>query len=397
MKKRIIIALLCGLHLICFSINVQGEQSVQVPLRSYAGVESLSLGGTAELTLADSVLEEERGDNSVYRLTGTAESAMEVYSGRNYIQVYNTTRLYHQLRINMDVKIADNSTGISLRTQTYSDESCSATNGAVSLLDFSAEELGDGWHTIALDLYTDGSNTAYTVWKDNEIYREGTATVGYGLRFVRIQPTCRAGADVDIYLDDIVISYEALMPVVLDVNNGETVAYDTVTLTVQMDGTMGTVLPSDIVLRCGDEETPVSAVEVQENALLVTPATELVSCSAYTLTLLETAKMADGNAIGQSQTVQFTTTSKPLDICDGSLIQENTVTFSGTYIDAANDTSAQAVLVLYDADGRIVRVEFGEEMQAGAFTLSVENPNAYTAKAFCVTMDFQQVIGDKLF
>ena len=136
-------------------------------------------------------------------------------------------------------------------------------------------------------------------------------------------------------------------------------------------------------------------MEVQENALLVTPATELVSCSAYTLTLLETAKMADGNAIGQSQTVQFTTTSKPLDICDGSLIQENTVTFSGTYIDAANDTSAQAVLVLYDADGRIVRVEFGEEMQAGAFTLSVENPNAYTAKAFCVTMDFQQVIGDK--
>ena len=110
-----------------------GEQSVQVPLRSYTGVESLSLGGTAELTLADSVLEEERGDNSVYRLTGTAESAMEVYSGRNYIQVYNTTRLYHQLRISMDVKIADNSTGISLRTQTYSDESCSATNGACQL------------------------------------------------------------------------------------------------------------------------------------------------------------------------------------------------------------------------------------------------------------------------
>lgn len=133
------------------------------------------------------------------------------------------------------------------------------------------------------------------------------------------------------------------------------------------------------------------------NSLHIKLAEPLVSGTEYTLTLLPETKTQDGISIIEAQNITFMTTAQALDIANPSLTVDSTLKFNGTLIDSSNSVSVRLIVVIYGADGRIQQVNIGDELQGGSFETEVDFSQYYTAKIFCITSDFQNVIGEKIF
>ena len=135
---------------------------------------------------------------------------------------------------------------------------------------------------------------------------------------------------------------------------------------------------------------------MSENSLSIIPAEQLVSGTEYTLTLLPEAETQDEISIGEAQDMCFMTTAQTVDIVNASLFNtDNTLKFSGNFVDDSG-IFVRVIAVLYDADGRIQQVKIEDPVPTGPINTEVEVSENNKAKIFCVTDDFQNVIGEKI-
>jgi len=398
MLRKVILLVLALSAVFCGS--AYAEKSVLDPLREYYGEETIK-SDKFSMTLETGVFEEERGEeDSVYRISGLVSSKLAHTSGKEYLVPVSTLKqLYGKIRFSFDIKVVGDSMGYAARCRQYTNENFSSTATPESFLNIPANVLSDGnWHSLALEFCADGTSGDYVVYLDDmEVpYAEGTSTPCYGLEFIRMQPVCSANSELDFYLDNIIVARHIPVPELLCVNDDDDVPYDATEFYANLDGTLGTVSSENLVLKSIFGEISISSVTVAEDSLYITPAEQLISGTEYTLVLLPDAKTQEGIEIGEAQSITFMTESRSFDISNASLDTENNLKFSGTLINDS-EVTARLVVVIYDADGRIQKVEIGDEILSGAIETEIAVSGDYSAKIFCVTSDFQNVIGEKIF
>ena len=376
------------------------EKNVKVPVQEYYGTGNINKYDKYSLTFEENAIEEERGaEDPVYHISGISAAKLAHTSGKDFLApVSYIKEPYAKIRISLDIKIVGGEMGFAIRCRQYADKNYGSTGSAFSPMDIAADDLADGeWHSLAVEFSIDGSSGDYTAYLDGSLYTAKSTTAGYGIDFVRLQPVCAEGEELDYYLDNIVFSYEKEVPELLNVNEGDDVSYDATEIIASLDGELGVVAPENLKLSSIFGEIKVSKATLSKNSLSITPAEKLVSGTEYTLTLLPEATTPDGSSIVEEQSVTFTTTTRPLDITDVSLTVDSTLNFSGTVVDDSSSISARLIVVLYNADGRIQHVEIGNASSSGPVGATVPVSGANSAKIFCVTGDFRDVIGEKIF
>ena len=228
----------------------------------------------------------------------------------------------------------------------------------------------DKWYRIKYTI--NGANNIFDLWisDGNETIQYASGRLGDNdakvsvlnqLRFIAFTSNPQGGR---VIIDNINSYITVNYPYITGFGSkkGENVyddvVYDAEAVTVKLNsGVMSDSVKGNISLSSIYGEEEISSISVSQSGteIDIVPKNQLKSNTEYTVTLNENIKMLSGDAIGYSQTENFTTGLKPLDVVSGEFKSNgNSVAFTPVVKNGTGNPQSIVSIINVWQDGKII-------------------------------------------